>query len=275
MKKFLHTFLSVLPLFAAATLRGQAVGPSDFLPDAPPQTYKNVGIKYALILPDDKTAETVKTGERNPFGKNENELNLNSNKGTSQENMIREHLSMLKVSGFSPDGPNGIRVMLGDMALEEGQTVPTIIPDQTLNLKVSKITRQTITLVWIEKKNSTLPPRLLTLPVDLEPTVRYVLHGQLPAEKTVAKGKTKPVENNIAMGRQSRSAMTVYAAETESHKSTLPEKEETASATTGTSPKPVATPAPAPEAKAAQEPAKWNQALKMLNNLAKLEEAQN
>ncbi len=273
MKIFLRTLLICLPLLPAAILRGQAVGPSDFLPNAPPQQGdKNIAIKYALILPDDKTAEAVKAGERNPFGKNENELNQSANKGTTQENMIREHLSKLHVSGFSP-GPNGIRVMLGDMALEEGQTVPVIIPDQTLNLKVSKITRQAITLVWIEKKNSTLPARLLTLPVDLDPSVRYVLHGRIPADKTVAKGKTKAVENTVAMGVQAFSTITSNPANPDTRKNATPEKQVVTAPADGTTPQAITPPAPS-ESKADQ-PAEWDRAVWMLKNLAKLEEAQN
>ncbi len=273
MKKFLHILIITLPLLSAATLRGQAVGPSDFLPDAPPQGDKNVGIKYALILPDDKTAQMVKAEERNPFGKNENELNQSANKGTSQENLIREHLSRLHVSGFSP-GPNGIRVMLGDMALEEGLIVPYIIPDQTLNLKVSKITRQSITLVWVEKKSSTLPPRFLTLPVELEPTVRYVLHGQVPSEKAHNKGgKTKAAGPSIAMGLQTLPAIANYAAESESRKNSAEEKENAVTTSGGTTPPPPSS-STAPETKPPQ-PAEWERALGMFKNLAKLEEAQN
>ncbi len=272
MKIFLRTLLISLTLLPAAILRGQAVGPSDFLPDAPPQGDKNTAIKYALILPDDKTAEAVKAGERNPFGKNENELNQNANKGTTQENMIREHLSKLSVSGYSP-GPNGIRVMLADIALEEGQTVPVIIPDQTLNLKVQKITRQAITLVWVEKKNSTLPPRLLTLPVNLDPSVRYVLHGQIPADKNVTKSKSKLTEAALAMGVQSYPAIASNATSIDTRKKPIPEKEVTPITAEGATPQPAPTSAP-PESKVAQ-PAEWDRALWMLKNLARLEEAQN
>lgn len=272
MKIFPLSLLISIPLLSAPMLIGQAVGPSDFLPDAPPMTEKSNSIKYALLLPDDKTAVTVKTGERNPFGKNDNELNQSNTKGTSQENMIREHLSKLHVSGFSP-GPNGIRVMLGDMALEENQIVPVIIPDQTLNLKVGKITRTAITLVWVEKKNTTLPPRLLTLPIEIQPTVRYVLHGQIPSEKVTSKGKKKTPENTVAMGLQLHPAIANIAAESEVHKSSAPDHEEGMAAAG-------VIPAPAPSATAnpitkETEPSEWERATWMLKNLAKLEEAQN
>ncbi len=271
MKKFLYALLISLPLLPATMLRGQAPGPSDFLPDAPPQVDKNIGIKYALLLPDDKTAEMVKAGERNPFGKNENDQSQSTNKGTTQENSIREHLSKLHVAGFSP-GPNGIRVMLGDMALEEGQTVPVIIPDQTLNLKVGKITRQAITLVWIEKKTSTLPPRLLTLPIEIQPTVRYVLHGQLTAEKTSNKGKMKTSpEQTLAMGLQVYPALVGNAVEPDAHKSAPPDKQEAvvnADAPLAQPPTPST-----PSAAKPTPPAEWDRALWMLKNLAKLEEA--
>ena len=273
MKKIFHTFFVCIPLLTAHTLCGQNAAPSDFLPDAPPQNDRSTSIKYALILPDDKTAVTVKTGERNPFGKNDNELNQNANKGTSQENMLREHLSKLHVSGFSP-GPNGIRVMLGDMALEEGQTVPVIIPDQTLNLKVSKITRNAITLVWVEKKNTTLPPRLLTLPIEIQPTVRYVLHGQVPSEKNAGKGKAKVVDKSLAMGLQALPAFVESTPDPEQPKNALPDKDETLITTGGTPPTPKQSTSTPPDTKAVQ-PGEWDRALWMMKNLAKLEEAQN
>lgn len=151
----------------------------EFLPDATPQ--KPEQVKYTLLKPADKTSELVKQGERNPFAKSDDELRTQNQKGTNEENQIRERLEKLRVVGVSP-GLRGLRVMLGDMVLEPGQLVPQVLQEQSVSLRVGNITAQAIELVWLEKKPSGLPPRTLTIAVDLRPYVRYQLMGQ-PTEK--------------------------------------------------------------------------------------------
>lgn len=159
-------------LLAAPYARAQ----TDFLPDAPPQPVQEA-IKYTLLKPNDKTSELVRDADRNPFGKSNAELEAQNQKGTNEENQIRELLEKLRVVGVSP-GQRGLRVMLGDMVLEPGLLVPQVLPDQTISLRVANITAEAISLVWEEKKPTGLPPRTLTIAVDLRPYVRVQLMGQ-------------------------------------------------------------------------------------------------
>lgn len=134
-------------------------------------------VKYTLLKPNDKTSERVQDSDRNPFSKSDSELQSQTQKGTNEENQIREILEKLRVVGVTPGG-NGLRVMLGDMVLEQGQIVPQVLPQQTIALRVESIAPDAINLVWVEAKPTGLPPRTLTIGVDLRPYVRVKLMGQ-------------------------------------------------------------------------------------------------
>lgn len=145
-------------------------------------------VKYALIMPNDKTSESVKPEDRNPFGRAQEDSK--QFKGTSEETMIRDRLMKLRVCGASMDEKGDVsRVMLGDMILTPGQGLPAVLPNQTLALRVGAMTKDKIELVWIEKKTIGLPDRNLVLPVDLRPFVRYRLLGQEPGARTGKNGK--------------------------------------------------------------------------------------
>lgn len=174
-------FLILLTLLAATAVPGQAQQ-MEFLPDgSPPPLPGGADVKYTLLKPEDKTSETVKEGEHNPYGKSDVEMRNMNQKGTNEENEIRERLEKLRVVGVSP-GARGLRVMLGDMVLEPGLFVPQILPDQSLMLRVAHISTEAIELVWVEKKPTGLPARSMIITVDLRPYVRYKLMGQ-PTDK--------------------------------------------------------------------------------------------
>jgi hypothetical protein len=184
------TYLVIAAVAAASIAQAQ----QDFKPDGPAPA--NEMIKYTLLKPADKTSEVVKPAERNPFAKAD-EGHGPSQKSLNEENLIRERLEKLRVVGVSP-GARGLRVMLGDIVLEADQIVPQLLPDQTVALKVGAITPQAIELLWLEVRGAGLPPRKLTIPVDLRPYVRYQLKGH-PTEKNQwekekdAKTETLPV----------------------------------------------------------------------------------
>jgi len=178
------TLFSVLALVAsAATVQAQQPqAPKDMLGAMDPTaTSKNktVFVKYSLLMPSDKTSERVKETERNPFGQAEEEHKDNF-KASNEENLVRDQLMKLRVVGVIPD-VKGTRVMLGDMVLSQGQVVPTVIPEQTLMLRVSKVTSQVIEFEWMEKKPTGLPARTFPIPVDVRPKVRYQLAGSAKA----------------------------------------------------------------------------------------------
>lgn len=127
-------------------------------------------VQYALILPDEKTPELVKPEENNPFETAAD--GAADEEGDTEENQVRDMLLRMPVGG-AVSGLRGVRVMLGGMRLEQGMNVPPVIPDQQVTLRVKSITSAAIELVWVEKKPTGLPPKLLVIPVDGSPSVRY------------------------------------------------------------------------------------------------------
>ena len=78
---------------------------------------------------------------------------------------------------------------------------PQLLPEQTVALKVGSITAQAIELLWLEARPEGLPPRKLTIPVDLRPYVRYQLKG-VPTDKNQwEKKNSKEEETTVPVGR--------------------------------------------------------------------------
>lgn len=140
-----------------------------------------VQVEYALIFPDEKAPELVKAEEDNPFVAVVKE-ETKEDQTSSEENLVKERLLSLRVVGASPRG-DGYRVKLGDMILESGMVLPAFLPEQEVFLRVNTITDKEIEFVWLEKKKTGLPPRTLTMPIEIKPTVLYVLPGQGVKEK--------------------------------------------------------------------------------------------
>jgi hypothetical protein len=140
-----------------------------------------VQVEYALIFPDEKAPELVKAEEDNPFVAVVKE-ETKEDQTSSEENLVKERLLSLRVVGASPRG-DGYRVQLGDMILESGMVLPAFLPEQEVFLRVNTITDKEIEFVWLEKKKTGLPPRTLTMPIEIKPTVLYVLPGQGVKEK--------------------------------------------------------------------------------------------
>ena len=154
-------------------------------------------VKYVLIMPNDKTSESVKPEDRNPFGRLDDESK--QFKGTSEEVMIRDRIMKLRVCGASLDTKGEVaRVMLGDMILTPGMGLPAVIQNQSLALRVGSMSKNAIELIWIEKKPIGLPARKLVVPVDLRPFVRYRLLGQEPGAKP-KNGKSKNGDDGMGL----------------------------------------------------------------------------
>jgi hypothetical protein len=133
-------------------------------------------IEYQLILPEEKTPESVKPNEPNPFNK---QITEDDDQNSSEENAVREALISLPISGIS-SGPRGKRIMLGSMRLEPGMEVPDVVPNQQVHLRVNAITDTSLDMVWIEKKNTGLPPRVLSVPFNVKPVIRVKLASPTP-----------------------------------------------------------------------------------------------
>jgi hypothetical protein len=146
-------------------------------------------VQYQLVLPEEKTPETVKPEEHNPF---ESESDALSRKapGDTEENRVRDKLLKLPVVGTKrmPDGR--MRVLLGDIILETGAVVPPVLPEQLVELRVKNITTQYIELAWQEKRVTGLPPKLMIIPIKITPQVRYQMLGQSADGTNGPKGGT-------------------------------------------------------------------------------------
>ena len=132
------------------------------------------------VLPEQKEKMiqqyTLTDEENNPFA-----VRTKGAKGKvavdtqSEESRIRAALEAFAVSGISKGG-TGFKAQLGSIILSEGETIPRIIPGQTDELRVTKITPKFVEVTWVGDEEAAAP-RQVTLPVDLEPRVAVMLPG--------------------------------------------------------------------------------------------------
>ena len=144
-------------------------------------------VQYQLVLPEEKTPENVKPEEHNPF-ESETEALSRKSTGDTEENRVRDKLLKLPVVGTKRMADGRMRVLLGDIILETGRVVPPVLPDQMVELRVKNITAQYIELAWQEKRLTGLPPKIMTIPINISPQVRYQMFGQTDAESKESKG---------------------------------------------------------------------------------------
>ncbi|RBP37388.1 hypothetical protein DES53_114126 [Roseimicrobium gellanilyticum] len=263
MRTTIATLLGTV-LLSEAALHAQ----QEYVPDVPSVAAPvqagpgHDAVKYTLLKPNDKTSEAVREMDRNPFGRSDVEIQVQNQKGTNEENQVRDVLAKLRVVGVSP-GPSGLRVMLGDMVLEAGQIVPQVLPEQTISLRVASISHDAINLVWVEAKPTGLPPRALTIPVDIRPSVRVRLMGQPTAknqwEKNSQDKNGAPVTRQFPATAQTPAFNENYMVNTENVPKALPVEDESP-----TSPATL----PAALIPAAEKPSsEWDQAMKLLQKL--------
>lgn len=138
-------------------------------------------VQYQLVRPDEKTPETVKPEEHNPF-ESEMEVQNRLAPGDTEENRVRDRLLKLPVVGVKHMEGGRMRVLLGNIILETGKMVPPVFPEQMVQLKVKNITSEYIELAWEEKRATGLPPKLMIIPINISPTVRYQMLGQIADE---------------------------------------------------------------------------------------------
>lgn len=146
-----------------------------------------VRVQYQLILPEEKTPETVKPEEHNPF-ESESESQNRLAPGDTEENRVRDRLLKLPVVGTKRMENGGMRVLLGDLILETGKVVPPVLPGQLVELRVKNITTQYIELAWQEKRASGLPPKLMIIPINIGPKIRYQMPGQVDEDGRESQG---------------------------------------------------------------------------------------
>ena len=112
--------------------------------------------------------------DRNPFviAKEENKIDEGVS-SHSEETKIRSILESLKVNGISR-GDNGYKVQLGGLILKPGRLLPRIIEGQSDDLMVKNISPTNIEIMWVGDEEAD-KPRVMLIPVDLDPKVGVVL----------------------------------------------------------------------------------------------------
>lgn len=137
------------------------------------------------LLPGDKRAVIVPPTERNPFTKKEEPkvaLEIPVDDLASEENQIRGVLNALAVVGRTR-GANGWKVLLGDLILENGTTLPPLIIGQTQTLRVVSIFDQLMEIEWVMPEGSNEPPKKIFILIALAPKVNEALGGRSAGER--------------------------------------------------------------------------------------------
>src|SRR5690606_29244548 len=120
------------------------------------------------------------TSERNPYAKRSpKEEKATAQESNAEELRIRERLGALRITGRSR-GPNGLRVLLGDIILEEGRILPQLLEDQSENLRVVELNEDMVVLGWLDIETGDLTGKTMQVAYDLTPSIGYALHGQGP-----------------------------------------------------------------------------------------------
>ena len=141
--------------------------------------------------------------ERNPFviSKNDVDIEDGTNSSYSEETKIRTILESLVVNGISR-GTNSYKVQLGSIILEEGKILPRLIRDQTDDLKVTEITSSKAQITWVGDEEAD-KPRVMTIPIELEPKVGVVLPSVLSKDPPLD-SKLIYINNKSKEGRDDR-----------------------------------------------------------------------
>lgn len=130
------------------------------------------------MRPEEKRPLMLKESERNPYAKRSADKETTGEEGVNAEELqIRNRLSSLTVTGRSL-GPNGLRVLLGDIILEQGRLLPQLLEDQSESLQVVELNENTVILGWLDIETNELTGKTMQVSYDLSAKVGYALHGQ-------------------------------------------------------------------------------------------------
>jgi hypothetical protein len=130
------------------------------------------------IKPDAKRPLLLKEDERNPYADRSPEQESLTETGDNAEEMeIRSALSSLSVTGRSR-GSKGLRILLGDIILEQGRKLPPLLPEQSEALQVVEVSEDSVILAWLDIETGKPTGKTMQMAYDLSPSVTYALHGQ-------------------------------------------------------------------------------------------------
>ena len=207
---------AMMVAFIAGTLAGAvpplsaqdapAIDPNTGLPVAPVPAANFVPGRMIGMRPDEKRPLVLKENERNPYAKRSVKEEATGEEGVNEEEQqIRARLSSLSVSGCS-QGPNGLRVLLGDIILEQGKLLPQLLETQSENLRVMEINEDTVILGWLDIESNEPTGKTMQVAYDLTPIVCYALHGQEAREADANGEVTAPLMGVLRIGHDRKTS---------------------------------------------------------------------
>lgn len=129
------------------------------------------------LLPELRQPEKVEDEERNPFGVAAKVFEQFVGPAeVSEQQRLQQVLSNLRVSGVSVSG-NSRRVLLGSLAVGEGDELPPLFAGQVEKLVVKSITDRGVVLRFVENQQSK-SERTIGLSFNLSPRVDSLLVGE-------------------------------------------------------------------------------------------------
>jgi hypothetical protein len=111
-------------------------------------------------LPDDKIAETLKKGERNPFAERQSAVATKEDDGESENARLMRVLNELVISGVIRDNDGRYKVLIGRKLLAEGDRMPQLLEGQTSLLRVSKVSEKSVEIAWVEDQAAATPRKV-------------------------------------------------------------------------------------------------------------------
>lgn len=135
----------------------------------------------SALEPERREPAQVRETERNPFGLvslppaavEETE----TIEAETEEQRLRRIIGNMRISGLS-GSPGSYRLLLGSMAIREGDKLPKLFADQAEVLHVTKITEREVVLTFKEK-DPNLPPRSMSLGYNFQPRPQSLLPGEI------------------------------------------------------------------------------------------------
>lgn len=164
------------------------------------------------MQPEDKRSLSLKVNERNPYARRSAKETAELEGTENEEELrLRDLLSSLSVTGRSR-GPNGLRILLGDIILERGKILPQLIVDQSEQLQVIEVNDDTVILGWLDIETGELTGKTTQVSYDLSPSISYALHGQ-PGGRNTGSGKSKEPRMGVLKVGQDRKRFETEMAE--------------------------------------------------------------
>ena len=125
-------------------------------------------------LPEDKAADTVKKGDRNPFAERQVAQTIKED-GESEDAKLRTMLNTLVPSGVIKEKDGRLKVLIGRRLLAEGDRFPNMLEKQVALLRVTKVTEKAVEISWVEDQVNA-QPRKVVRPVQVNvPVIEQII----------------------------------------------------------------------------------------------------